>query len=249
MFTQSDQQTVDWDMVCSRVLKHPKRSRVKPLSKHIKQVKTELAMCRTVWKSQAALDNYVKGLITISIEHAEDYLAIVACVNTVINFADSMKGPKMAQEVLDLVARRESLVVPEALKTALQQTSTGVNPLGNKGGKTGGKRAAVETESQTPQEGLIKGEPARIKRSRTMSSISTASLCKTEIEEEKSDVSAAASGPSALEAEPRLLAGLRFDPTQFKQAGSSSSSSASAEKFAALRLRPSRKAPLPLAEG
>lgn len=142
-------QPIDWDLVVARILNHPKRQQVPHMVKRIRTLSAELQRCQDAWGCGAAIDNGILSFIADTSATAECYLLIAAGVNTLVHQSKTASYCRMAQEVLDISAKKaDGSGLPDTLKLALQRASAGEQVVAQ--AKEGAATEAVAAKSEPP---------------------------------------------------------------------------------------------------
>jgi hypothetical protein len=83
------------------------------------------------WQPGLTVDERCSGAIALSIDaqkNTDQYFAIAAACNCVLNFKGSSEAASMAREILNEVHMLEDFILPESLETPLRSISDGSQP-------------------------------------------------------------------------------------------------------------------------
>lgn len=118
-----------------RILSHPKRSRISPLTKGLtKQVK-EWESCLRSWGLDDAIEDCTKSFLRSTVLMGNNFLIIAAGLNTVLNMRQLRQGAAQAQEVLDFISKSSqyyaankcgTLNIPDVLASILNDMAENV---------------------------------------------------------------------------------------------------------------------------
>jgi hypothetical protein len=89
----------DEGLARSRILDNPKRKLIKPLSKFLGMLLKELQACALDWHASELLNKGAVSFVNSTVSTANQFLTIVAGINSVLNFGTAAQGPKMAEQV------------------------------------------------------------------------------------------------------------------------------------------------------
>lgn len=121
----ASRQDIDWAMVTARITQAPKRGHIAPLVRHVKGCVATMSNFQKMWGCDLGIDNNIIGFVREASDTAENFLLVVAAVNTVTTQTNSANFSKQCQEVLDISAKRPTCDMPPALKIALQTGAVG----------------------------------------------------------------------------------------------------------------------------
>jgi hypothetical protein len=139
--------SVDKSLARSKLLDHPRRNVIRPLTRTVTNLRKVIVELTTKWNMGIDDDGLLR-LAAAVITNGNGYLVLVAAVNIVLNQTTNQKAPAMADEVMALASRVDNFVMPTGLLTMLQNVSSGM-PEVQKGASpkqespTGGKASST----------------------------------------------------------------------------------------------------------
>lgn len=160
-------ETMDVALARTRVLNHPKKPQVSPLTKLVTKVFADLESHAASWGLQQCIDEATRNFVTATTKMASHFLIIVAGLNTVINHKSSPNASKQAQEVLDIGARaveKNDFKFPETLATCLTELAQKVpehsrtcalDDVASTGMSGSSKRSMAETPAVPPKRAKV----------------------------------------------------------------------------------------------
>jgi hypothetical protein len=126
-------ETLNATIVKQVIINNPKKKNIEPACAALASLVDDMKEAAEAikWQPGLTVDERCSGAIALSIDaqkNTDQYFAIAAACNCVLNFKGSSEAASMAREILNEVHMLEDFILPESLETPLRSISDGSQP-------------------------------------------------------------------------------------------------------------------------